>query len=482
MRSRECEKYLFEESPVMKAILNLALPSVMGQIILVIYNMADTFFVGLTGNDEMITAVTVCMPAFMFLSAISNLFGVGGASLISRMMGAGRRDGAKHAAEFAVWGCTIVTVLYALGVYLFLDGFVNLLGGSASGVHNFARGYMKMAVISGGLCTALNNLFAHLIRAEGRSMQASLGIMIGGVANIALDPLFMFAILPAGNEPFGAALATMLSNCISLLYFLFYLAIRHKGMVLSLRPERAMLRNRIPLHVISVGIPACLMTLCENISYAVLDNLMSAYGTAAQAGIGVAKKVNMLAHCIVRGMAQGVLPLIGYTFAAGMKKRMKKVVYLSATISTLISVFCMVASLLFAKELIGIFLPVGSDSHGYGMIFLRIMCVGAPFSALAYTVISFFQATGHMMKSLVLALLRKGILDIPMMFVFNMLRPIYGVVVATPAADIICCLCAAVLFLLFMRKHGNDTPILPPDDGMENEPDSVPCTAAESLL
>ena len=224
------------------------------------------------------------------------------------------------------------------------------------------------------------------------------------------------------------------------------------------------------------------MTLCENISYAVLDNLMSAYGTASQAGIGVAKKVNMLAHCIVRGMAQGVLPLIGYTFAAGMKKRMKKVVYLSATISTLISVFCMVASLLFAKELIGIFLPVGSDSHGYGMIFLRIMCVGAPFSALAYTVISFFQATGHMMKSLVLALLRKGILDIPMMFVFNMLRPIYGVVVATPAADIICCLCAAVLFLLFMRKHGNDTPILPPDDGMENEPDSVPCTAAESLL
>lgn len=456
MRSREKEKYIFEESPVMKAIISLALPSIMGQIILVIYNMADTFFVGLTRSDEMITAVTVCMPAFMFLSAISNLFGVGGASVISRLMGAKQRDQAKHASAFAIWGCIAVSLVYSLGVYVFMDGFVDLLGGKAEGVHSYSCQYMLVVVVGGGVVTALNTLLSHLIRAEGRSMQASLGIIIGGVLNIVLDPLFMFVILEPGNEVLGAALATMLSNCFALVYFVIYIIIKHKEMVLSPRPSADMFRHRIPVDVISIGIPACLMTLCENISYAVLDNLMSAFGTAAQAGIGVAKKVNMLAHSIVRGMAQGVLPLIGYNFASGNRKRMRHTVYLSATMSIIISIFCMTVSFVFSHQLVDLFLEAGGESHSYGSVFLRIMCIGAPFSAWAYTVISFFQATGHMTKSLILALLRKGILDIPLMFVLNALYPTYGIVCATPAADVICCITAVVLFVMFMKKHGHD--------------------------
>ncbi len=456
MNQREREKYLFEESSVMKAIISLALPSIMGQIILVIYNMADTFFVSLTRSDEMITAVTVCMPAFMFLSAISNLFGVGGASVISRLMGARQREQAKHASAFAIWGCIAVSTVYALGVYIFMDGFVDLLGGKADDVHEFSCQYMLVAVVIGSVVTALNTLLSHLIRAEGRSMQASLGIIIGGVLNIALDPLFMFVILEPGNEVLGAALATMISNLFALVYFIVYIVIKHREMVLSPRPTADMFKHRIPLDVISIGLPACLMTLCENISYAVLDNLMSAFSTAAQAGIGVAKKVNMLAHSIVRGMAQGVLPLIGYNFASGNRRRMRHTVYLSATMSIIISVACMAVSFIFSHQLVDLFLEAGGDSHGYGSVFLRILCVGAPFSAWAYTVISFFQATGHMTKSLVLALLRKGILDIPLMFVLNALYPIYGIVCATPAADIICCITAVVLFILFMKKHGHD--------------------------
>ncbi len=456
MRSREKEKYLFEESPVMKAIISLALPSVMGQIILVIYNMADTFFVGLTKSDAMITAVTVCMPAFMFLSAISNLFGVGGASVISRLLGAQKRDQAKHASAFAIWGCIAVSLLYSLGVFVFMDGFVNLLGGAAEDVHSYSCQYMLVVVVGGGVVTALNTLLSHLIRAEGRSMQASLGIIIGGVLNIVLDPLLMFVILEPGQEILGAALATMLSNCGALIYFIVFIFIKRKEMVLSPKPARDMFKNKIPTDVISIGIPACLMTLCENISYAVLDNLMSAFGTAAQAGIGVAKKVNMLAHCIVRGMAQGVLPLIGYNFASGNRKRMRHTVYLSAAMSITISVICTAVSFFFSGELIDLFIKEGAESHNFGSIFLKIMCVGAPFSAWAYTVISFFQATGHMTKSLILALLRKGILDIPLMFIFNTIKPVYGIVCATPAADIICCITAIVLFVVFMKKHGHD--------------------------
>lgn len=456
MRSNEKEKYLFEKCPVYKAILNLALPSVMGQIILVIYNMADTFFVSLTKSDAKITAVTVCMPAFMFLSAISNLFGVGGASVISRMLGAKKKDGAKHAAQFAIWGCIGVTVIYSLGVFLFMDGFVNLLGGGNPEVHSNSCEYMLVAVVIGGVVTSLNTLLSHLIRAEGRSMQASIGIMLGGVLNIGLDPLFMFVLLNPGQETLGAALATMLSNCGALIYFIIFIFIHRHDMILSIKPERKMFANKVPEDIISIGIPACLMTLCENISYAILDNLMFAYGTAAQAGVGVAKKVNMLAHCIVRGMAQGVLPLIGYNFASGNRKRMRHTIYLSATMSIIMSSLCMIVSLVFTGGLIGLFTEVGSESYNYGIKFLRIMCIGAPFSAWAYTIISFFQATGHMMKSLILALLRKGIVDIPLMFILNLMLPMYGIVCATPSADIICCITAAILFAVFMKQHGHD--------------------------
>lgn len=454
--NREKERYLFESSPVFRAILSLALPSVLGQIILVIYNMADTYFVGLTNSDEMLAAVTVCMPAFMFLSAIANLFGIGGASVVSRMLGAGKRDEAKMASSFAIWGCVFTASIYSIGVFFFADRFVDLLGGTHAMIHPLAKEYLLVAVAAGGVVTATNTLLSHLIRAEGRSLQASLGIVIGGLCNIALDPIFMFLILSRGNEVLGAALATMLSNVVTLVYYVIFIRIRRRNLILSVRPGRGMFKNGIPRDVIVIGIPACLMTLCENISYAILEKLMSAYGNAPLSGIGVAKKVNMLAHSVVRGMAQGVLPLIGYNYASGNRTRMRRVVRLSAATSLLISLVCMGAALLFSHPLIGVFIGVESSSHTYGAAFLRILCIGAPFSAWAYTVISFFQATGHMRKSLVLALLRKGILDIPLMFFLNVYYGRYGLVSATPIADVVCCVTAAILFFVFLSRHGHD--------------------------
>ena len=455
--NREKERYLFENSPVFRAIVSLALPSVLGQIILVIYNMADTYFVGLTGSDEKLAAVTVCMPAFMFLSAIANLFGIGGASVVSRMLGSGKRKEASMASSFAFWGCAFVAGLYSLGVFFFAGRFVELLGGSEPLIHMWAKEYLLIAVAAGGVITATNTLLSHLIRAEGRSLQASLGIVIGGLCNIALDPIFMFVILPRGNEVLGAALATMFSNVVTLIYYTVFILSRRKRLILSIKPRAGMFKGGIPRDVIVIGIPACLMTLCENISYAILEKLMSAYNTAPLTGIGIAKKVNMLAHSVVRGMAQGVLPLIGYNYASGNRTRMRRVVRLSATVSLAVSLFCMGAGLLFSRQLIGIFIQGDSAaSLSYGSAFLRILCVGAPFSAWAYTVISFFQATGHMERSLILALLRKGILDIPLMFVLNRSFGRYGLVSATPIADVVCCITAAVLFLVFIAHHGKD--------------------------
>ena len=452
---KEREKTLFEDSPVLEAIVRLAFPTVIGQIILVLYNMADTFFIGLTGSDAMITAATVCMPAFMFLQAISNLFGVGGASVISRALGARDLQRAKDTASFAFWGCAAVTVLYSLGAWLFAGPFVDLLGGSNPLVHDYAVEYLTFTVVIGGLATSLNALLAHLVRSESRSLQASIGVALGGVMNIALDPLFMFVILPRGYETLGAAIATALSNVIALAYFLIVVLREGKRSILRLSPRRLdkSVRGKIPADVLMTGLPACLMTLCENISYAVLDALMAASGTALQAGLGVAKKVNMLAHSIVRGMSQGVLPLIGYNYAAGNHKRMKTSITLSMALSVAMAAVCMTVSLVFSRQLIGLFIPSGSESVTYGASFLRILCLGGPFSACAYALISFFQAVGKGMRSFVLAILRKGLLDIPLMFLLNRLLPIFGIVWATPITDVICCVISIGMFVVFLRQQ-----------------------------
>lgn len=452
MKNAAARKRLFEELPVWKSILVLALPSVAEQMILVIYNMADTFFVSLTGSDEKITAVTICMPAFLLLSAIANLFGVGGASTISRAMGDRREYLAMHTAAFSLAGCALLSTLYALLCFIFSPPLVRLLGGSDPAVHAFAEEYLFYTVVCGGTATALNTLFSHLLRAEGRSLQGSIGIALGGILNIGLDPLLMFAWLPEGQEAQGAALATMISNFISLLYYSIVLYRGRKHSVLHFRPCREMLEDGIPRSVVYAGLPACLMTLFENLSFAVLEHLMSKNGTAVQAGIGVAKKVNMLAHCIVRGMAHGVLPLIGYSYSAGNHARMRKVVRYSGLFSVAAAMLCTLCCLLFPDLLCGMFLRRDSLSLQYAVKFLRILALGAPFSAWAYLCISFFQATGQGSRSFLLAICRKGLLDIPQMFLLQKLSPLFGSCWATPITDILCCGLAFLLFYRFLRR------------------------------
>ena len=442
---------IFENDTVLRAVVRLALPSIAGQLILVVYNMADTYFVGLTGSEAMITAVTVCMPAFMFISAIANLFGVGGGAAFSRALGRRDMDRTRSICIVSVLGCIAAVLVYSVLALVLRRPLLSLLGARDSYVMQLSEGYLLVTVAAGGLFTALGAYFAHMLRAEGRSAQASAGVMLGGILNIALDPLFMFAVFPQEKAVLAVGAATAVSNFVTFCYFICML--RFGKTLIKFRPVRGMLSAEVLREVVVTGLPAALMTFFENVSYAVLDNLMAANGIAAQAAIGVAKKINMLAHSIVRGLAQGVLPLLAYSYAAHNYRRLRKVIrltYLTAVgISALILIFYMV----FAAQLVDIFLPKGSESMQYGTVFLRMLCAGCPFSAFAYTIISFFQAADRSRKSFCLALLRKGALDIPLMLLLGKTIPVYGIVAATPIADIACCAVSAILVYRWFKKH-----------------------------
>ena len=438
----------------MGALVRLALPTVAGQIILVLYNMADTFFIGLHGSDAMLTAVTVSMPAFLFLSALANLFGVGGASVIAQAAGKGDRPSARAASSFAVIGGLLSALAYALITYLFLTPYLSLLGGDAPQVAGHARAYILCTVVFGGGASLMSILLSHLLRAEGRPVLAGIGISIGGLLNIALDPLFIFVLLPPEQAVLGAAIATALSNLGSLLFFLCALALRkdRERSSITFRITESSFANGIPRRILAAGLPAFTMTFFENVSFAVLDKLISYYGIAMQAGIGVAKKINMLSHCMVRGVAQGALPLIAYNYSARRYDRMRRAILLASFLSVGVALASTLLYLSFAPEFVSIFIHHASSSFASGSVFLRILTLGAPFSACAYTLISFFQAVGDGKSAFLIAVLRKGLLDIPLMLLFFHFSSVYGIVWATPIADAVCCATACCLVIRYLHS------------------------------
>ena len=322
-------------------------------------------------------------------------------------------------------------------------------------MHRFATGYLIITVGIGGLGTSMNMVTAHLFRSEGRSMDASIGIVCGSVLNILLDPLFMFVLLPPGKEVLGAGIATALSNWIAFAVMIVLQYRRRARSVLAFGLPKQTDRDMVK-RIFGTGLPACIMTLFENISYACLDRLMMANGTAAQAGLGVAKKINMLAHATVRGLTQGVLPLLAYNHASKNFRRMKQAIRDTVLIALAIGLGCMAACLFAARPLVGFFVKPG-ESLTLGMRFLRILCIGAPFSAVAYTFISFFQAVGRWQSAFVLAVLRKGFLDIPLMFLFCLINPLTGIVAATPTADLVCCMTAFFLYQLYHHRNLRET-------------------------
>lgn len=431
--------------PTSKAFLKLALPSVLSQVIIVLYNMADTYFVGLAGSDTMMSAITICMPVFVVLSAISNLFGIGGGAAYSRALGKGNKGRTENILSYSLYGCLLFTFVYAMTIFLFRHPFINLLGGRDFMVHQVALQYIFVTVVLGGLPTTLSALLSHLIRAEGHSKQASRGIILGAILNIVFDPIFMFVLMKPGDEVLGAAIATALSNVCALIYLVVILyRLKKKGAYFTFQFNEAWISDNSAREILLTGLPASLMTLFENISFAVLNSLMATVSIAAQAAIGVAKKINMLAHCIVRGLAQGVLPLVAFNYAKKNYIKLQEIFQLTMFASVGTSLIIMVLALLFGHGFVGIFLHAEGESIQLAIQFLHILCVGGPFSAFAYTTISFFQGVKKSKQSFLLASLRKGAVDIPLMFILMNLLPVYGIVMATPLSDAIC---ATVAFI-----------------------------------
>ena len=350
------EKQIFEQMPVPKAVFTLAVPTVISQLIILIYNLADTWFIGQTGDTLQVAAVTVSYPIFMLLSAFANLFGIG------------------------------------------------------------------------GLPTVLNLVLANIVRAQGKAKIASVGMSVGGILNIILDPIFIFGL---HMNVAGAALATCLSNTFSMLYLLQHVVRnrRDSAVKLTVLPERVSAGSI--RDILSIGTPAALQILLASVSNSVMIRLMSGYADSAISGLGIAQKIEIIPFQVVQGISSGVLPLIAYNFASGDRKRMSDTVSFSIRLGLMISAVFFVLIELGAPMLVRFFIA-DPETITYGAAFTRLRCIALPFINIEFMLIAVFQGIGSARQALVLSFFRKGILDLPLMIFANIIWPMYGLMLVQP--------------------------------------------------
>lgn len=448
MASKEKREKIFSSYPIPKAVAALALPCVLSNIVNVIYNMADTYFVSLMEDTNATAAVSITMPVFLFFVAFGNIFGVGGSAYISRSLGAGKREKVKQISSFCVFSSIGAGVLLLSLILIFINPLVSGLGASAGAVSEYSRDYLKYIALGGPLIVT-SITASNLIRGEGAAKESMIGMMIGTVTNIILDPV-MILIFDMGVG--GAAIATVIGNLASVVYYAFYL-IRGNS-ILSCNPKRFYAGNGIASNVIPIGVPAAINNILMSLSNIILNNLMKDYGEAAVAALGIAMKVNMLIVFVQMGMGMGIQPLIGYSFGAKNIKRLKGTIKFTILCTVIFGTILSVLYFIFTSSIINLFNgendPLVTE---YGVKILRALIITGPFIGIMFAFNFAFQGMGKPVPSLVLSLGRQGLIFLPVVIIMNRIFAFDGIIYAQPAADLICVVLSAIMFAVIVSKQ-----------------------------
>lgn len=440
---------LFEQMPIPKAVMTLAVPTILSSLVMVIYNLADTYFVGMVNDPIQNAAVTLAAPVLLAFNAVNNLFGVGTSSMMSRALGKKEYDTVYRSSAFGFYCSVFCGLMFSLLYTLFSRPLLSVLGASPETVAATAQ-YLKWTVTFGAAPAILNVVMAYLVRSEGSSLHASIGSMSGCLLNIVLDPIF---ILPWGLNmgAAGAGLATFISNCVACIYFFVLLFVKRGNTYVCIRPGMLQFNQHIIVGICSVGIPAAIQNLLNVTGMTVLNNFTSSYGSDAVAAMGIAQKINMVPLYFALGLSQGIMPLISYNYSSGNIKRMKDT--LTFTIKISLSFMIIISAFYYfgAGFLTSLFMK-NTAIIAYGTRFLHGLCIGLPFLCMDFLAVGVFQACGMGKKAFVFALLRKIVLEIPALYILNWLFPLYGLAYAQFTAEVILAVAAVITLLGIFKK------------------------------
>lgn len=440
---------LFERMPIPRAIMTLAAPTVISSLVMVLYNLTDTYFVGYLNNPVQNAAVTLAAPVLLAFNAVNNLFGVGAGTAMSRCLGRKDFDEVQRVSSFGFYSALACAAFFAVSAAVFKTPLLTLLGAETSTL-DATGAYLFWTTVCGAVPAIINVVMAYLVRSEGSALHASLGTMSGCVLNMILDPIF---ILPFGLNmgAAGAGFATFISNCAACGYFFALLWAKRGKTYVCVSPRMARPSAATAKEVFGVGIPAAIQNLLNVAGLTALNNFAAAYGTIAVAAIGIAGKVNMIPVFIGLGITQGITPLIGYTYSSGNIGRMKECIRYTARDLIVFSAATTALYYVAAPWIIALFID-NEEVVRCGASLLRAMCLAIPFLRMDFLGVCVYQACGKGSLSLFFAIARKLALEIPALYVMNKLYPLYGLGYAQLIAEFILAVAAVIVLLRLLRK------------------------------
>lgn len=434
-----------DQLPVSKAVLKNILPTIGIILMMLIYSYADLFFIGMTNNDYMVSAVTVAAPIFMFFTAFGSLYGTGGLTIISKEAAVGSGKKIKNVSSFCFWASVITGILFLIVVLTCSTPLARILGASGAETIGYTKDYLFYIAVSAPFAV-IANTFAMLVRSEGKPVVSMVGMILGNVINIILDPVF---ILLFGMGTTGAALATAIGQMIAALFFIFYAISGHSAF--SISPKDFKARDGIAKNVFSIGIPAALVTLMMNFYQIISNSVMGRYGDLAVAAMGVGLKISLIGSSISNGVGQGIQPLIAYQVGKKNKKKFRKILRFSCLFSLSISIVLSILCFVFTRPIVSVFLTQ-TESVEMGVTFTHIILSTMWLSGLVNLISFTIQAMDVPVQANIISLARNGYVGIAVVLIMSLFGSVYSVVAAQPVADIISFCIALITLRASIRK------------------------------
>ena len=435
---------IFETMPVPKAYMKLALPVVLSMIVSLVYNMVDTYFIALTGVQELVAGVSLVAPMFTLMIAFGDIFGLGGSSLISRLLGEKKEEEAKKTCAFCIWASLVFGICVSLILFVFKTQILGLLGVTKT-TYEYSNAYYTWIAI-GAVSIIFSMVPSNILRTEGLAVQSMAGSIIGSVVNIIFDPIFIFGLKQGAA---GAAMATIFGNIIADIYYVY--AVIKKSKRLTCSPSHMKISGRRIKDILIIGIPASITNIMQTFMMVVTNNFLLPYGTDKIAAMGIALKVNMITALVLVGFAFGGQPLVGYNYGAKNEKRLKEILKFAYLFEMGLGVLFTIIMCVFAPQIIKVFMDK-PDIITNGAMMLRFQQIGMTFMAVTLISTCVCQAVGNAGGAFVLSISRQGVIYVLALLIMSNVFGYTGVLVSQACSDVVTALIAAGIMLKIMKK------------------------------
>lgn len=438
---------LLRDEKVSKAILKLSIPMVMGMMIQVLYNLVDTYFIGMLNDANQLAAANISLPVFMMLMAISGIVGSGSSSYISRCLGNKDYEEANKTISIAT-GILIIMSIIVMIVGIFMSPNIAKGLGANDATFNYTYKYIFIMFI-GAIPVMCSYALGQLLRSEGNIMQSVIGLTLGTVVNIVLDPVFIFGLK---MEITGAAIATIIGQISTLLYFMY--AFLKGKTTLKINLKKFKYDKNIFKEIFTIGVPASLNQMLMGVATVIVNNIAVGYGTLTVAGMGVAMKIMTIGTFVFMGFSAGCQPLVGYNYGCNNIPRVKEIIKKGIIITSIIGLSLALIFGVFANSLIGLFTSE-PEVINKGTIILRALIISLPFVGGQMISTTSAQSMGKVVIAFILSISRQGLLYMPLLIILNKVFGFSGFIYAQPITDMIMLTFSSILLFKVMPKENN---------------------------